>query len=396
MATHSVQTAVNCRTNRLRGVAAVQVLVLLGVLLGFAALAIDVGNIYVVKGELQNGADAAALAGASAFADDYLRREAYGDEPEWAAESVTSVAVDRSVAWAARNKAASRLVSLGAGDVVVGHFDFDTPSLPIDLAGTLNAVQVTARFTGNNANGPVSNIFAPLLGFHTSDVTATATAAFSDRFAGYVPPNNGPLIPFTIHKDIYEDMLVNGPDVFSYDANLDTVQAFSDGISEVKLFPYEATDPPEGAGNFGVLNVGNPNQGVPALRDQIENGITMEDIEAEIGVPKLTFIDDNGNPITYGISGNSGMDNGVQSAVEARAGDIVGFFIHTGVFGTGEGATYTIVSIAFGRVMDVRLTGSPSSRQIIVQPEVYTDPGVITDENAPSSGGMVGQIILVR
>jgi Flp pilus assembly protein TadG len=49
------------------GVVIVIVAIALIVLLAFAGLAIDVGHVMVVRNELQNAADAAALAGASAF-----------------------------------------------------------------------------------------------------------------------------------------------------------------------------------------------------------------------------------------------------------------------------------------------------------------------------------------
>ncbi len=52
-----------------RGVAIVQVALALAILLGMSALAIDVGMLYEVRTELQRTADAAALAGASAFID---------------------------------------------------------------------------------------------------------------------------------------------------------------------------------------------------------------------------------------------------------------------------------------------------------------------------------------
>ena len=45
-----------------RGASAVLVAILLVPLLGFAAIALDVGALYVERGQLQNGADAAALA----------------------------------------------------------------------------------------------------------------------------------------------------------------------------------------------------------------------------------------------------------------------------------------------------------------------------------------------
>jgi len=47
-----------------QGVTVILVAVLLSVLLGFTALAIDLSHLYVVRNELQNSADAGALAGA--------------------------------------------------------------------------------------------------------------------------------------------------------------------------------------------------------------------------------------------------------------------------------------------------------------------------------------------
>jgi hypothetical protein len=47
-----------------RGATAIIVAIVLAVLCGFAALSLDVGHLFSVRGELQNGADAAAMAGA--------------------------------------------------------------------------------------------------------------------------------------------------------------------------------------------------------------------------------------------------------------------------------------------------------------------------------------------
>ena len=69
-----VQSGMKLRFKKLRsvtgnesGVAAITVAFFLVVLLGFAALAIDIGNVLVVRNELQNAADAAALSGAVYF-----------------------------------------------------------------------------------------------------------------------------------------------------------------------------------------------------------------------------------------------------------------------------------------------------------------------------------------
>jgi len=52
-----------------RGIAVVYIALMLVVLFMFAGLAIDIGYMYVAKTQLQNAADAAALAGASQFSE---------------------------------------------------------------------------------------------------------------------------------------------------------------------------------------------------------------------------------------------------------------------------------------------------------------------------------------
>ena len=54
-----------------KGTIIVMVAVMLVVLLGCVALAVDIGYLYVARAELQRAADAAALAGAQAMGRDY-------------------------------------------------------------------------------------------------------------------------------------------------------------------------------------------------------------------------------------------------------------------------------------------------------------------------------------
>jgi hypothetical protein len=75
------RSAVAARADQDRGAVATIVVLLLasGVLLGFLALVVDVGQIYVERGELQSGADAAALAVARACATDNGQCDSRGD-----------------------------------------------------------------------------------------------------------------------------------------------------------------------------------------------------------------------------------------------------------------------------------------------------------------------------
>ncbi|MHC4234043.1 MAG: hypothetical protein ACYSUQ_02910, partial [Planctomycetota bacterium] len=194
------------------------------------------------------------------------------------------------------------------------------------------------------------------------------------------------------------DMVVNGPDGFSYDEGTDTVSPTGEGISEITLFPWKESGNgnSEGNGNFGLLNVGTNDQGLAKINEQIRHSIDPADLEAEVGTSDLTFTDGSENPTTYEITGSPGMKANTEEAVLTRLGDVVGFFLHDYVVLDGSNAIFRIVDIRFGRVMHVDLTGNPNTKRLVIQPVAYTGPGVIITEDAPSSEGMVGVVVLVR
>jgi Flp pilus assembly protein TadG len=136
------------------------------VLLGFIALAVDMGMLYRVRNDCQNIADAAALAGA---------REAFLVTN--ADKALAAKQGARSAARANYTPESSSDIRLQDADVVV-----------VDTSAE-HTVKVTVRRTAANGN-PVRTFFAPVLGFSSVDVTATATAE------AYIPTGaaNGPRI----------------------------------------------------------------------------------------------------------------------------------------------------------------------------------------------------------
>jgi len=135
------------------GVSAVFIGLMLTVILGFAALAVDVGQIYMVRAELQTAADAASTAAAR------------GLPLEVAAEAI---ALD----YANNQNSFGEGTITSAPDIDVGNWDSAVRSF---TAGALpyNAVQVTTNRSDAYGN-PVQNLFAQLVGNPTTDVTATA------------------------------------------------------------------------------------------------------------------------------------------------------------------------------------------------------------------------------
>lgn len=144
-------------------------------MLGFVALGIDVAKVMATRTELQNAADAAALAGASAL-------------NLTTGKIMPDSAVMRAQFTSAGNKAfvdAPTSVTLLAADVQVNTTD--------------NTVKVTVRRNSATDGSMITHV-AQVLGITTVDVNATATAK-ADRTCeqcekmvpmGAVPPNGQP------------------------------------------------------------------------------------------------------------------------------------------------------------------------------------------------------------
>lgn len=139
----------------------IAILVAGGVLLGMGAVAVDVGRVYQGRAELQNGADAAALAVA--------RSCAYGG----ACTNAAGLAVSGS--YVSGNASVLTTGTAAAGQVCgSGSLGTCTPtgamvSCPANPAGSVNYVDV-------NTAASVSPIFSEVLGFGSATVKACAQA----------------------------------------------------------------------------------------------------------------------------------------------------------------------------------------------------------------------------
>lgn len=180
-----------------------------------------------------------------------------------------------------------------------------------------------------------------------------------------------------------------------------------DGVREIRLYPWRSTKLPQadigmvdGSGNFGTLNVGLGGQGTTFLEQQIREGITAQELQNEFGTSTLIFYDEEHTPETgprlYYASGNPGLSTGMSDTLTARRGDIVGFFLHRGVVSDGTNATFAICGVAFGRVMDVRLSGRPAERALVIQPMPWSDEWIAIRESAPSTNDKMGRVVLVQ
>ena len=398
-----MMTAHGRREIRRRGIVAVQVAVMLTVLMGVAALTIDVGQVYSARAELQRSADAAALAGAYAYTTDEMMRIRMGTASDGDLTYVKTLARGTAKNFSKMNETLKAPTIVETGDVRTGNLDLNSATAPINTGAAstdLNAVYVYVQRTEEDSNGAVPLFFSGIFGKFTAESSASAVAVLDDRVTGFQPdaPGASNLLPFTISEEAYAGELAGGGDSYGWDEANDLVTTTGDGIREIRIYPYPLSGSgyTEGDGNFGTLNIGTGHQGVEAERVQILNGVAPSDFEAEIGTSDPTFFDSSGNPITHVMSGSPGLEVTLEATIEQLEGQVVGFFLHSNVDLSGANAQYTITDLRFGRVMDIRLTGNPNQRGFFVQPVTYVGAGVKIDPDAPSTGGMVGLLVLAR
>jgi Flp pilus assembly protein TadG len=355
------------------------------------AFAVDLGYYQVVSGQLQRSADAAAITSAW----DLLHNSPLvgGD-----AALASSKARASATQYVTLNTEVGKAPDLAAGDVTIGYLqnpsDTSQPILtaasnPPGNPARFNVVQVTIRRTADQ-NGEVPFSFSRVIGFNSLPSTARATAAFINNFSGFKTPSSGGnlmIFPFALDKETWDGLLAGtGTDGWSYDPVTKKPVSGADGVLEVNLFPQGTGAP----GNRGTLRIGRNNNGTRFLGEQILNGLTADDLAPYGGALKLNAA---GELILPG-------DTGISAGMKAELGQILGETrivpIFNSVAGQGAGAQYTIVAFAGIRVMECNLTGSMSSKRVMIQPAVFSANGGIPGGSTQTSYYMFSPVWLVR
>jgi Flp pilus assembly protein TadG len=162
--------------------------VCLAMALGFMAMTIDLGQLFVGKNELQNIADAAALAGA---------KKLIQEDPSnpGLATVHCSEAITKAQSVAAENRSFGDTMTVTAADVTLGQWDLATGTFTRTGCSTnpveVTAIQVTVRRDGTD-NPSLSSFFGGLVG--TSQMNSTATAVAYLGLAG----TSSLTIPFAV------------------------------------------------------------------------------------------------------------------------------------------------------------------------------------------------------
>jgi len=193
-----------------RGATVIIVALLILVFTGFAAVAIDIGHLLLVRNELQNAADAGCLAGA---------RFLYGSDGMAVNENSNQLAYQAAIA----NKSDKAPVDVhwtagNMGDVERGHWSFATRTFtpteftqPVNLwdvspeeldanPAFINALRVKTR----RQDTPSASFFARIFGYETFSLSREAIAYIG--FAGTLAPGEADQ-PIAICR---ESLLMNG------------------------------------------------------------------------------------------------------------------------------------------------------------------------------------------
>lgn len=169
--------------SRRPAVVAVVLLVLMTVLLGFAALTVDVGAIYGTRADLQRAADAAAMAATIELSNSGLRAEG---------RAAARLEAQRIVE---ANPVLGETVTIAPeADVVFGRAAFDSATDTFRFVPTNifpDSVRVTVRKTSESPNGQLPLFFAPIFGRNYTNVSATATASMVARDISIVADVSG-------------------------------------------------------------------------------------------------------------------------------------------------------------------------------------------------------------
>jgi Flp pilus assembly protein TadG len=161
--------ALQQRLRDAHGVTLLWVAILLTVFIGIAALAIDVGYLAVARNESQNGADAAALAGARRLGENYrLKISPRSTDVTTAAQAT-----------AALNQVAAQNLAANNAGTQIGTWDLSAKTFDATAVDYPNAVQVDVKREAGLTNGPISTFFAPIVGVNTVNSRAIACAAIS-------------------------------------------------------------------------------------------------------------------------------------------------------------------------------------------------------------------------
>jgi Flp pilus assembly protein TadG len=366
-----------------------------------AAFAVDIGWIVLAQSDLQNAADAAALAGAQQLIGQeqlnvstgrYSMSNGYADYYA-PGQSPTNQATILSTALAAAKASATKFASyhsagnvsslvLSDSDIEFGFTD-STGAYTSAYAGYPNTVKVVLRLDPQ-ANGSLRLFFGPIFGYKTENVTASALATIYTGTLNSFNINPGSvsgILPMTYDVNEWKTFLQSGtgPDV------LDTASSGSTGAPQLKV--YSSVND---AGNFGLLSLDQASDGASSISGWIDNGVPSTDLQQELNSGLLPL--SSHVATKWDWKGDTGLRTSDVSALTSHIGDVYMLPLfkpydpgvpdpttYTAGDGVGTNYYYNIVQFAAVRISYV------DSSTVYVQPAAFIDPNAVFSNVTPAA-----------
>jgi len=342
-----------------RGAIAVLTALMMVMLVGLIAFAVDYGYLVKIRTDLQRAADAAALA---AVRDLIPAPNGYQhfSQARWTATNF------------ARQNLEDASFNLGEGDVEFGRFDPATIYSQVTLlpTGTCDAVRVTLRRDGV-ANPVVPLFFARVFGTETSSVVASATAVLQKAALMH---EGADVLPFATPLALWN----------SLDPG-DTWSVYGDGRLRDELGQIVP-------GNWGTLDIGPADNATSALCTQILNGLTQNDLDvlySEHRISDSAFI--NSSEPAW-LNGDPGMSVGIKNAIEVIHGQTRLIPIYDQLSGslTGSNVDFRVIAWGVVKVVGSEWRGSVNSRVIVQKCYAYMGELRPAGSLSSESGGVDG------
>ncbi len=254
------------RARSRRGALTVLVALLLIPFLGMVAFAVDMAWIVQSRSDLQNAADAAALAGAEQLTSGSVQYSLAGQTQQGTIlANAESSATTYAKNFASYNVAGGHSsLTLNSSDIEFG-FTNGSNSYTANAGGFPNTVKVTMRLDGN-ANGALKLFFAPVFGMSSTNIVATAAGTiYTGTIVNFQsnPPTNIPVLPMTLDVNAWNTFVQTG---VSSDG---TTHSNANGAPQMEVYPSPTGAP----GNFGMLSLDDSSNSASDIAGWIDNGL---------------------------------------------------------------------------------------------------------------------------
>ncbi len=374
-----------------RGAVLPMIAMLLVVFLGILSFAVDLGRVAVCRAQLQNAADSAALAGASALGTSNLILPAQQGSQVLDSASARTLAQTfaQDNGYDLNNSSAVVLDKQADVDVGISSYPI-TPTSPFVSTGSVpfNSVRVRTWIDSGHG-GKLNLLFAPAMNQSTATLQASAIATVELHLIASVKPLPGlrsSILPITMSLSDYQKMVAGqtGQDLLRFDQASGLVLSGPDGLPEQQLYPGSNGT----SSNDGLLQFGTSSQSNSVLNDEITNEPSSSELIQQWGPSGSPPWNAQG---TFTIGADPGWRAANFDALAQSVGLVRAILINDGTSpGNGANGTYTIVMLAPVRVM-ASVRGGKGSGQALVQAAVIgNDPTLIPSPglSPPGAGGI--------